>query len=414
MRVSRGLQGAAGAVRAVSRSQTLAATAPASELRTEFDVRVVFVTQLIPEYRRGFHEGARAKLAAHGVKYDVVFGAPTKEQSQKGDLIDLPWTRGVNTRHLWGDKLIWQNALGAIAGADLVVLNQQNRNIINYLLQMTPRSARPRIAFFGHGRNFQAEDPNSMAERWKRYWATKVDWWFAYTQESKNHLIGLKYPEERITILNNSIDTRELARLSSTVTAERRAERRSELGLSGRNTCVLVAAFYPEKRIGFLIEALDLVRAEVPDFEFVAIGGGIDLPLLESAATTRPWLKVMGPRFGKDKAELMSLGKLFLLPGLVGLAVLDAGVMGLPVVTTGFPHHSPEIAYLEDGKSGRIVAEWTDVRAYAATVIDLLNGDPGRLAEMSACSRKIASTYSMEAMTERFADGALRAIGKTR
>ena len=139
------------------------------------------------------------------------------------------------------------------------------------------------------------------------------------------------------------------------------------------------------------------------------VGGGSDLPLVRQLAETRPWLKVMGPRFDRDKVELMLLGQIFMMPGLMGLAILDAGVAGLPVATTAFPWHSPEIAYLDPGQNGVMVQAWEDPAAYADAVAALLT-DPARLAAMGEAVRAMAARYSIEAMAENFARGILAAL----
>jgi hypothetical protein len=41
------------------------------------------------------------------------------------------------------------------------------------------------------------------------------------------------------------------------------------------------------------------------------------------------------------------LSKLVLMPGLVGLAVLDASALEVPLVTTAVPYHTPELTTLK-------------------------------------------------------------------
>jgi glycosyltransferase involved in cell wall biosynthesis len=118
---------------------------------------------------------------------------------------------------------------------------------------------------------------------------------------------------------------------------------------------------------------------------------------------------VLGPRFGAEKVELMRLGKLFLMPGLLGLAILDAAAAGLPTITTAYPWHSPEIAYLDDGVSGLMVRDWQDPRSYADAVTALLLDRP-RLNAMAAAACAMVDYYSVEAMAERFAKGVLAAL----
>ncbi|KQN01156.1 hypothetical protein ASE82_16925 [Sphingomonas sp. Leaf230] len=105
----------------------------------------------------------------------------------------------------------------------------------------------------------------------------------------------------------------------------------------------------------------------------------------------------------------MLLGQVFMMPGLIGLAILDAGAAGLAIATTDFPWHSPEIAYLEPGVSGLKVADWENPEAYAAEVAALLLDRPA-LDRMRAAARSMAERYSIEAMAQNFASGVLKAL----
>lgn len=372
--------------------------------------QVVFVSAILTHYRAAFHEQVRDTLACRRVTYDLVYSQPFGAEAEKKDTIDMPWARRV---HAWafgnGQRLLVQSAWRHMRGADLVVIGQENRLLLNYALQVTPARLRPRIAHWGHGRNFQSRNPDGRAERWKRFWATKVDWWFAYTEETKRHIASLGFPPERITVFNNAVDTSEVRELIAAVTPDRLAERRTELGLSGEAVGVFVGGLYEDKRLAFLVAAADRVRARVPSFELVVVGGGEQLPLVRDLTATRPWIKVTGPRFGADKLEVMLLGKLFLMPGLVGLAVVDAGAAGLPTVTTAFPYHSPEIAYVEHDVNGVIVADWENPTSYADAVTALLE-DPARLAAMQAAARRMAEGLTIKAMAQRFVDGVMQAL----
>jgi glycosyltransferase involved in cell wall biosynthesis len=297
----------------------------------------------------------------------------------------------------------------AARGANLVILTQENKHLQNYIFQILPAPLRPKIAFMGHGRNFQSRKPRSLAERWKRIWATKIDWWFAYTDETRNHVASLGFPNDRITVFNNSVDTSEVRRMVDVTTPSRLEALRVGLGLCGRHVGIFVGGIYPDKRMPFLVEAADAIRARLPDFELLVIGGGSDLSVIEDLARARPWIRVLGPRFGQEKIELMMLGHIFMMPGLVGLAILDAGAAGLPMATTRFPWHSPEIAYLKPGVNGLMVEDWEDPVAYANAVADVLS-DPDRLAKMREAARDLGQTHTIEAMARNFADGILKAL----
>lgn len=372
-------------------------------------MRVSYIYPPSYHYRYPFHAKLREILGARDIDYTVSYCAPYGENLAKRDNVDIGWGSKVPLiRFSAGAHLQW--APSEVWRSDLVILQQENRLLLNYPCQLLSLLGLRKVAFYGHGRNFQAPNSESRTERWKRYWATKVDWWFGYTDETRRYIANLGFPEDRITVFNNAVDTTKLATEAAAVGSDDLTRLRRDLGIQGCNVGIYVGGLYAEKRLAFLIEALDLIRRGVPDFEFIMVGGGPELPAMQAAAAVRPWLKVVGPKFGKDKTELMSLAHAFLIPGLVGLAILDAGIMGLPVITTNFPYHSPEIAYLEEGRNGIMVRPWQDVNAYAAAVIGLLSGPPERCAAMSTAAREIASHYTIAAMAERFAGGVVQAL----
>jgi glycosyltransferase involved in cell wall biosynthesis len=344
-------------------------------------------------------------LGQRNIDYRVVYGQPDDVASKKRDTTHLDWGTAIQNVYInfGGSQLVWQKLPKEVFNSDLIVIGQENKNLQNYMLQMLPLKAK--VAFFGHGRNFQARNMNSAGERWKRYWAKRVHWWFGYTEETRRHLASLGFPPDKITVCNNSIDTQAFRHHADSITDIELADLRTELGLRGENVAVYVGGLYAEKRLDFLLDAADLIRTTIQDFELIVVGGGEQLNDMKKAAESRSWLKVVGPRFGKDKALFMAQGKVFLMPGLVGLAVLDAATLGLPVVTTNFPWHSPEVAYLNDGVNGLIIKPYDDKHAYAKAVCDLLSGPTHRLSTMARESKLISETYTIEGMARNFAAG---------
>lgn len=369
--------------------------------------KVYYVFPVSHHYRYPFHERLRERLSHHDIDYRVVYSDPREENLQKSDTVDIAWGIKVPTTAICG--ISYQHALGQALKADLVIVQQESRLALNYLLNIASIFGIKRVAYFGHGRNFQARDPKSRAERWKRFWATKVDWWFAYTDETRKHIESLSFPGNRITVFNNAVDTSLVHQQVAGVTPEQIACRRKELDLHGAHVGVFVGGLYEEKRLDFLIESALHIRNRVPDFELIVIGGGPALENLRVMSNSLPWVHILGPKFGLEKVEIMLLGQLFLMPGLVGLAILDAAAVGLPMVTTAFPWHSPEIAYLEDGISGVIVQEWKNPVAYGDAVADLLL-EPARLIAMKDSARALSNRYNIEFMAIRFAEGVVKAL----
>ena len=116
-----------------------------------------------------------------------------------------------------------------------------------------------------------------------------------------------------------------------------------------------------------------------------------------------------GAKFDEERVPYLMLGKLMLMPGAVGLAVLDAFCLEVPLVTIDVPYHGPEIEYLVDGTNGVIVERGSDARRYAAVVAELLIDDDARARLQEGC-RESRERYSIECMAQRFADGVVGAM----
>lgn len=365
--------------------------------------RISYAFPLSHQFRAPFHRRVKAILNERGILYDYIFSRNANDHG-KGDTEIIDWATDIPTRTFKFRErtLVWHPIIPQLFRTDLLIIQQENKFLSNYLLIILAKIARRRVAYFGHGRDFQARNSNSLAERWKRYWATKVNWWFAYTEQTADILSSYGFPRDRITVFNNAIDTGAILDERARLDPEKIAHFREHLVLGSQNVAVYVGGLYEEKRIPFLLESARAIRVLVPDFHLIVIGGGPNSHLVESAP--EPWIHAMGPKFGADKTELVALAKVWLMPGLVGLAVLDSFAFETPMVTCALPYHSPEFAYLKNGVNGIVLPEASDAAAYASEVSVLLKDETRRLALVEGAAEARA-TYTIENMARRFADG---------
>ena len=373
--------------------------------------RVVILYRFLPQYRIPFYEGLRSQLCQAGVELSLVYGDGDEDDRAKGDLVDLEWAIAAPNRiiPLLGANMYWQPVLEHVRRADLVIVEQASRLLVNYLLLAQQAFGMRRVAFWGHGKNFQAGRQHSIAEGIKRRISTMPAWWFAYNQRSADIVKELGYPKERITVVQNAIDTTRLRDAIMAVSDAQRRQLMLDLDLSGRLLGVYVGGLYREKRLEFLVQAAELVRAEVPDFELVIAGDGPDRGIAQRAAAAHEWIRYVGPVFGDAKARLLASAKVMLMPGLVGLAVLDAFAGALPIATTDVPFHSPEIEYLKPGQNGILTAH--DTAEYAGAVVRLLI-DSQAHHRMSAAALAASRHYTIENMVKNFGNGVLDALGQ--
>lgn len=372
--------------------------------------RVSFVAETLPHYRVDFHGTVQRLLAARGVQYTLYYGRDYRLAGRPGMTTSVDW--GVELRNTYFKsavgQLAWQHLPPRIWRSDLVVLGQENHLLVNYPLQGLRRFG-PKIGLWGHGKNFQAETDDSRRERWKRFWSTQCDWWFAYTTLTRDVLIDNGFPADRITIFNNSTDTKTLKAEISAVSKEEIRAVREEIDCKSNEVAIFIGSIYPLKRMPFLIEAAKYVRDARPEFELIIVGGGEDTGWLDDVAKCHSWIHFLGPKFGHEQAELMSLAQLMVMPGHVGLAIVDGFAAGLPLITTAGPGHSPEYAYLTPGETGIAIEDWRDARAFADAMIGLFS-DPDRLSRMSLAARRASEALSIEAMADNFVSGVLGAL----
>jgi len=361
--------------------------------------RVLFAERRLPHYRVSLLESVREKLGARGVAFDFIHGDPSPAELVRQDEGQLLWAlRMRQTRYALGDRLVWQPF--DVDGYDLVIVGQENRLLYNHWLCRPWR--RFDLAFFGHGMNFAARHTNTLRERFKRFTTRQADWWFAYTALSKTIVEQVGFAPQRITVVNNATDTSTLrAQLASVSNAELEALR-SGRHLTPGKTGLFLGSLYADKGLELLLDAAAIVHAADPQFSLVIVGDGPARDVVANAAATMPGVHWLGALRGRDKALAMAASDFMLMPGAVGLSIVDGFAGGLPLLCTQSPGHGPEIAYLQPGQNGALTAPTS--AAFAAAISQLLQA-PDLLGHWRENARVDGLRLSVEAMAERFAGG---------
>ena len=340
-------------------------------------------------------------LARDGVALRVLVGTPAPSERAKNDSGTLDWAERVECKYWAGERICWQRFGPAVPKTDLVIVTQEMKLLYNFVPMFGPRSYK--LAYWGHGRNFQAVDEHSPIERVKRRLITPVDWWFAYTELSAKLVSEAGFPASSITCLNNSVDTNSFKQQLKSVDSNVLSRLRKTHGIPSSSPVGLYCgSLYAEKRIALLLQAAVQLRELRPDFHLVVLGEGSDAVQVREAAQRHPWIHYLGAVHGSDRAPYFRMADLFINPGLIGLAIIDAFCAGLPVVTTSTALHSPEITYLEPGRNGVFACDTP--KGFARDTAALLDDRTG-LQQMAAYASTCADRYSLSAMVNHFAEG---------
>jgi len=285
-------------------------------------------------------------------------------------------------------------------GSDLVVVEQANRLLLNYLLLAAKTLRGPKVAFWGHGKNMQGPSA-TLTERAKKHIAMRPSWWFAYTDSVAAYLEELGYPARRITVVGNTIDV---------VALRRAVQQLREEGLEKSfHRCLFLGGLYREKRLDVLFDAADAIIQREPAFELHVAGTGELQRQVELFAAARPWVTYHGRVEGLARARLLASSALLLMPGLVGLVVLDSFASGVPVVTLADSLHSPEFDYIAPNENGVVLGAGADAMTFAAAIIELL-ADKAKLQRLSDGALDSVQHHSIDDCAERFVTGLSRAL----
>jgi glycosyltransferase involved in cell wall biosynthesis len=261
------------------------------------------------------------------------------------------------------------------------------------------------------GENFQA-DRSPFSEWCKERTLNWVDWWFAYTEGTARYLRQHSVPPQKITAVQNSVDTRKIQLCVKKLGLHAKAALRASLGIGpSASVGIFVGMLHKVKSIPFLIQAGEKIRQTIPEFQLIVVGGGPDEEEIKGNAARLPWVHFVGPQFGDRKSQLLAISDVFLLPGRAGLAVLDGFAAGLPLIATRLSIHGPEMEYFEEGRNG--VMTEPDPEAYARAVARLLS-NPKELQLLREGATNSAAEYSIEKMVENFKRGIVQCLAQPR
>jgi glycosyltransferase involved in cell wall biosynthesis len=367
--------------------------------------RVTLVVPFVSEFRRSFYRRLEEDLGARGMSLAIAYGAPySEDQIARQDVIDIDSAVRVRQVCLWvaGRPLVHKRLGSLIASSDVLVVDQSLRNLELYPLLLR-RSAGfgPEIAIWDHGRTYTR--PQSRLEQSLKYALTRrACWFFAYTDGGARAVTDHGFPRQRVTVVQNAIDSSELQQAMEALTEDELAGFRAEYGLVPGRTGLFLGALSPSKRLPFLIEAAEAIAGKLPGFKLLVAGAGQDSALVEAAAARTSVVVSLGQVFGERKALLGAVADVLLMPGLVGLCAVDSFALQTPIVTTAWPWHAPEFEYLEHGRNAVIAPD--DPHRYANAVVDLLS-TPSQLDALRRGCRSSAPRYTVEEMSRRFSEG---------
>ena len=165
-------------------------------------------------------------------------------------------------------------------------------------------------------------------------------------------------------------------------------------------TVVFVGALTPGKRPDWFIDLVASLRSRGIQLRARAIGAGpMHDALVERARSSD--VELMGPR--SDVAALLRQSDLLVFPslpageGMPGV-LIEAGLSGLPVVTTAVPGVG---SIVSDGETGFVVAV-NDLSGLTDAAARLLHDIPARIAMGAAARERCLDRFSLSVVGDRW------------
>src|SRR5690348_3853648 len=366
--------------------------------------RVLIVKSNLEPFRVPFYARLQDRLAGEGIEMEVAVPAA------RCGTHSFPWLSPVPAREISvaGKTFCWQSVHSHARRAELVIVQEGARQLTNYALLARRSQSGFKLALWGHGTEFQRSWSTPLARVLKSRLFSWVDFWFAYTPGVAEIVAGRGYPRKRICTVFNSLDTDSELLIRRLITVDQIATLRMQLRMSSTAHLICYCgSLYKAKRLDMLLEACQLLRASGMDLHVAVLGEGAERESLEKLARRAPWLHLAGDIRGRLKALWLRASQCMVIPGVVGLAVVDAFVHECSLITTYIPGHGPEIEYLADHVNGLKVSN--DASSLAGAIRSMLDDASLREVLRRGC-REAASRLTLANMVERFAEGTLTAL----
>ncbi|MFC2152100.1 glycosyltransferase family 4 protein [Bacteroidota bacterium] len=181
----------------------------------------------------------------------------------------------------------------------------------------------------------------------RRFFYKKSTGILAYNQEGRENLLKMGISENRIMVVNNSLNRADYGYLNYDLFIAKKNEKFTIL-YSGRLT--------KAKKVDVLIKALGIIKQKkLIDFQCYIIGDGdlASLKKLVNKLNLENEVTFLGAKYGKETDPYFIKSSLFVYPGGIGLSILHAMSYGIPVLTTdNLNLHFPEFEILEKGFNG--------------------------------------------------------------
>jgi glycosyltransferase involved in cell wall biosynthesis len=340
----------------------------------------------VPPYRLPVFDAMAAEL---GPDFRVVAGDRFFDPSICTVAQRRPWFQACNNRFLAGNRLLWQSgaAMRDLARGPLVV-EANPRCLRTWILLGEARRRGVPAAVWGHALGRQIAPAHMAASRRRMFAMAGTIICYCFTEQA---LLQQLFPDKRILVAGNSTVRVEECSPLETPPAE-------------RHSVLFLGRMVKAKKPMLLLRALQVLQSQGQKIGAVFVGEGPERSRCERFVrdTALEGVTFAGEQFARVKIrELAARCFAAVSPGYVGLSVLDALSMGLPVAFSRNEPNAPEVEVLEGGWHAMIFERDTP-ESLAAVLLRLHHGRVDWLERSGELCALVRDKYSIERMTAQF------------
>jgi len=294
-------------------------------------MRVAFVTNIIPPYRKSFYY----KLSQlSNIELLVVYGVQEKETGRPdaGNKVLFPFRtmRVRNVEKKVGRFLIrWQKGFKQALSSfspDTIILLGISGTLSNWILGFWARHRNIKVLMWSCG--WESQEKGTMAYFLKKLvmsvYYTIPHRMLVYSTKAKQYMQALGVEPGRIDVCYNGIEVDDFLSKEKEVVNKASMLRKDE-DVEQRTVFLYVGAMLLEKRVDLLLEAFAHVNRKVDRTYLWLVGDGPDLSFFKTKAedlnlcNIRFWGRIID-----DVDKFFAAADIFVLPGIGGLALNQA------------------------------------------------------------------------------------------
>lgn len=349
-------------------------------------MRCSILQTCVPPYRVPLFDGLAAGL---GSGFRVVAGERFFDSSIRTQASGASWYVPCDNKFLAGNRLLWQEgkAVSRLLDGPFVVEGNP-RSLRTWLLLAHARVRGIPTAIWGHALGRKAGSTEMALSRRAMFSLASTIICYCYSEQQP---LQRRFPRKTVLVAGNST-----VRRSECVPLSAPAEHRNSVLFLGR----LVSA----KKPLLLLRALKELQNEGNNLGAVFVGDGPERETCENFARTEELRNVLFVGSCFDRARIREVAaSCFAVasPGYVGLSVLDAQSLGLPVIYCREEPNAPEVEILQDGFNAAAFSQ-DSAASLAKAISEMYVTRDNWLAGGEIASRAVAEKYSIEGMIETF------------